>query len=342
MSSITIYDTETSGEYQLSYVAENSLGNITEVVIYLYVLGTQEQVPGDFPEMDEANLIAIKETGDTGRDGLIIKKPLDSYNKFTYYSSIDNLEGQDFFDGLFDLINVTQLSYGDVRYVLELSDAKHSIWGSYLYGIYDSKKLIRYWNSSGPIQREHVWPNSYLGDGTRPNNNTKNISTDMHNIRAIYGSTNGSRSNRYFVSGSGVNDLQGDGAYYPGDDHRGDVARILFYMHVRYNTQLYLTNDSYNISNKVIDPLGRIPFGLLDVLLQWHIDDPVDEFEIHRNNVIYMYQGNRNPFIDNPSYVDIIFAEEEHNEFIIVYMEVFVDTNTNLSDLKPRFEQLIN
>ncbi len=48
--------------------------------------------------------------------------------------------------------------------------------------------------------------------------------------------------------------------------------------------------------------------GNLEVLLQWHLDDPVDEFERNRNEVIYSYQGNRNPFIDYPEFVSIIWG----------------------------------
>ena len=76
------------------------------------------------------------------------------------------------------------------------------------------------------------------------------------------------------------------------DSVKGDVARIYFYMLVRYP---YL----YSSFNLVAD---------LDVMLEWNEIDPVDELEIHRNEVVYNYQGNRNPFIDHPESANLIWA----------------------------------
>ncbi len=348
MSSISFYDYEVSGEYALSYFASDSSGNITEVVIYLYVL-SNAPVPNDYPEMDDDNLGTIIDRWDTERNKLSVKFPLDAFNVYEYYSSLSNLDGSDFLNELNSIITINQISYGEVRFVLEKSDLGHSVYGSYMHGMYDSHKLVRYWDGdvtgvTGTIDREHVWPKSYLTI-TSVENHHKNIASDPHNLRAILKATNTSRQNHYFVEGSGSNGNQGNGTYYPGDDHRGDVARILFYMYVRYNEDLLLTDSSTDIVKYKTDGTkinGKIPFGLLSKLLEWNELDPVDEFEIHRNNVIYMYQGNRNPFIDHPEYADIIFeAAQQTNEFIIIYAEVFIDTKINLSDLKPRFEELL-
>ncbi|MFW6016626.1 MAG: endonuclease, partial [bacterium] len=72
--------------------------------------------------------------------------------------------------------------------------------------------------------------------------------------------------------------------YEPPDEVKGDVARMVFYMDARY--------PSLNIAPSTIGDLGT--------LLQWHEEDPVDAFEENRNDVIYSYQNNRNPFIDHP------------------------------------------
>ena len=156
-TSTGFYDLLIPGEYDISYVAIDSAGNETELVVWLYVL-TTDPAPNDYPEMDEGELASIKAAGDVARSNLSVKESLLDFNIYSYYSSLNGLDGEEFFIELYNIINVTQVSYGDVRYILELSDVKHSIWGTYLHGIYDSKKLIRYWNSSGPIQREHVWP----------------------------------------------------------------------------------------------------------------------------------------------------------------------------------------
>ena len=82
-------------------------------------------------------------------------------------------------------------------------------------------------------------------------------------------------------------------------DFRGDTARILFYMVIRYEG-LSLTNN--------INEVGDTTLGILSTLLTWNNLDPVDEFETQRNNRIYEYQGNRNPFIYYPDIANIIFT----------------------------------
>ncbi len=342
------YDTSSEGEYVLSYVAVDSSSNEFEVIIRLYVVPTPlPPAPSGFPMMKESELASIRSRWETTRNGITAGYSLDNFNIYDYYSSLENLEGTAFFNELRSIITVTQTSYGNVRFILEKSDIKHSIWGSYQYGFYDGKKLIRYWDAdvSGhalSLNREHVWPRSYLGVNA-PGAGTRNIASDIHNLRAIDETTNRIRSNYYFVDSNGNNKVINGNTYYPGDDHKGDVARIMFYMHVRYSSDIYLTNNSSHIASQTKDPLGRIPFGLLDVLLKWHKEDPVDDFERHRNNVIYTYQGNRNPFIDHPEYASVIFEQvEETNEFIVIYMEVFIDTKVNLNDLKPKYEVLVN
>jgi endonuclease I len=83
--------------------------------------------------------------------------------------------------------------------------------------------------------------------------------------------------------------MSGSGVYEPHDDVKGDVARIVFYMATMY-------------SNLNINLLGD-----LDMLIDWHFLDPVDDFERNRNEVIYSYQKNRNPYIDNPDYVELVW-----------------------------------
>lgn len=294
--------------YDIYYIAEDSSGNIGELIIWLYVL-SEDEAPSDYPEMHDENLSEIIRRWETERNKLSVKYPSNEFDIDEYYSTLEGLSGEAFFIQLQNIIDVVQVSYGEARFIIEESDVKHSVYGSYLHGMYDSKKLVRYWDSTvtNTIDREHVWPKSYLTI-TEVDNPNRNIASDVHNLRAILKSTNTSRSNHYFVSGSGENGNQGSGTYYPGDDHRGDVARIMFYMHVRYNDEIYLTDDANAIEGGILDSSGRIPFGLLSVLLQWHQLDPVDDFELQRNNVIYQYQGNRNPFIDHPEYAAIIFG----------------------------------
>ena len=87
---------------------------------------------------------------------------------------------------------------------------------------------------------------------------------------------------------------------------KGDVARIVLYMDIRY-----AGFDSVTPDLQVVDTLtstGQAKLGKLCTLLAWSEADPVDEFEINRNNKIYEFQGNRNPFIDHPEWISTIYS----------------------------------
>lgn len=139
-------------------------------------------------------------------------------------------------------------------------------------------------SNSHPTQTfntEHIYPQSKL-IGT-------NSRTDLHHLRACDANVNSERSNFPFTDGSGSNTLVGGNKWYPGDDWRGDVARMVFYLNVRYGETF----------EKV---------GTLELFLKWNKEDPVSEFEIQRNNIIQGAQGNRNPFIDNPYIATLIWG----------------------------------
>jgi len=117
--------------------------------------------------------------------------------------------------------------------------------------------------------------------------------SDAHHLRAADGQENSSRGNRNY--GVDYNGPTGN----PGS-WKGDVARALFYMAVRYNG-LNVMNG-----NPVDNTIGQI--GDLTTLLSWNQQDTSDDFEMNRNNYIYTWQMNRNPFIDYPSLVNYVFG----------------------------------
>ena len=188
-------------------------------------------------------------------------------------------------------------TYGEARYMLIYTDEAIDNPG-HIYGIYDGCYFEPEWDQGATWNREHVWPKSKLG-GASANNNSTNLGTDLHNLRASCSRVNSSRSNEYF----------GESAFFPnitsgfGSDHeyqgdfRGDVARICFYMYLKNYPDLTLSDN----------PTGDYAFGYLSDLLEWNKADPVDDFEKQRNDRIYCYQQNRNPFIDHPEIADIIF-----------------------------------
>ncbi|MFB1027372.1 MAG: endonuclease, partial [Flavobacteriaceae bacterium] len=143
---------------------------------------------------------------------------------------------------------------------------------------------IGYWN------REHVFAKSLANPSLVTDE--PGPGTDVHNLRAADCQMNSRRNNNYFRDGSGNSFL--DGEFYPGDEFKGDVARIIMYMYLRYPSQCEPSN--IGVGSASYSNYGDMP----NLFLDWNEEDPVSDFERDRNDVIYSYQGNRNPFIDNP------------------------------------------
>lgn len=146
--------------------------------------------------------------------------------------------------------------------------------------------------NSGQWNREHTYARSL---GT-PNLESSEANEDAHHLRPTDVQWNNDRGNRKFAAGSGNSGPVGSN-WYPGDEWKGDVARMMMYMYLRYGTQCLPSNVGVGSTENTHD-------GMIDLFLQWNAEDPVSEIEIQRNeymdsNSTYA-QGNRNPFIDNP------------------------------------------
>jgi len=169
------------------------------------------------------------------------------------------------------------------------------------------------YNNGSGWNREHVWAKSRGDFGT-----SIGPGTDAHHLRPTDISVNSARNNRwfdycdepYYDSGveTGCYTSSTSWVWQPRDEVRGDVARMIFYMATRYQGEPgepdlevidYLPSDNYTN-----DPVHT----KLSALLEWHEDDPVNDFERNRNEVVFSFQNNRNPFIDHPEYVDLIWA----------------------------------
>jgi endonuclease I/chitodextrinase len=165
-------------------------------------------------------------------------------------------------------------------------------------------------NGSGTTNvwnREHVFPKSLANpilDITVPG-----PATDAHHLRAADRSRNSARNNRKYGRGSGTSNYSTldfheglDGpdtaAWYPGDQWRGDAARMIMYMYVHYGTICLPTAVGVGSKEFTQDEM-------IDLFLQWNVEDPVSDIEktrnaYHENTSNYAAQGNRNPFVDNP------------------------------------------
>ena len=146
----------------------------------------------------------------------------------------------------------------------------------------------------GDWNREHVFSQS-LGI---PPLSDAGPGSDAHHLRPADAQRNSSRNNRKFTTGSGNSGIQQNGGWYPGDEWKGDVARMMMYMYVRYNNRCLPSNIGTGDNSST-------PDDMIDLFLQWNVEDPVSDFEkqrntYHENTANQNAQGNRNPFIDNP------------------------------------------
>ena len=159
----------------------------------------------------------------------------------------------------------------------------------------------------GKWNREHTFPRSRAGyndidgDGTGDGINIfwstspdslRHGNSDAHALRAADGPENGTRNNQHYGEYIGPEGTLGS--------FRGDVARGVLFMEIRYN--------GLEIVNGFPDVEGQL--GDLETLLEWHRNDPPDDFEMNRNNVVYNWQKNRNPFIDQPDLVEYIWGNK--------------------------------
>ncbi len=261
-----------------------------------------------------------------------------------YYSSI---VGSD--DVITDMANllrstISYVTYGDARYIYQVYDNGSQVV-LYDYPTSISYRLVPAtgtdgWGVGGDIpdpdisvNREHVWARSdmrimpdngqisnYTYDGYKlddgsfyhsPGNSDRGLYSDLFNLWISLASPNSVHGDNFFGEEAGVSAqsyLQNN-AFYPGDEYRGDIARMLFYMTLMYP---YLTLVDKGDVNAVT---GSIYYGYLNVLLRWNEEDPPSYYEIAKNNLNFQEQSNRNPFVDfyDQDFAELLFASGDPN-----------------------------
>lgn len=236
----------------------------------------------------------------------------------TYYTgnySFDKLatqSGDALLKSLRTLMSTThtyQTSYDECRDLSVKTDCENAdgttINLTYTSYVVTMKEYINNATDGGGWNREHVWPKSLGGF------NTTGAGADLHHIRPTDKSVNGKRGNeKYGVPTNGnpvtgtvtvenaVGGYSNNQFFEPLDNVKGDVARICLYVYVRYGGELSKCSSITNV------------FQSVDVLLEWCALDPVDTWEMGRNEVVYAIQGNRNVFIDYPELAWSLFSEE--------------------------------
>lgn len=233
-----------------------------------------------------------------------------------YYDSLEGKSGATLKQAIQNIIAnpsvVRAHTYGDIINILKTADQNpensNQVW--LIYTEQPRSKIDYQTGNSiiGKWNREHIYCQSrgnygdfynFPPDGinvwapTGPDDIAAGLS-DAHHLRAVDGQENSSRNNKNYgtdYNGPSVN---------PTTTWRGDVARAVFYMAVRYNgLNVVNGNPNENI-------IGQI--GDLATLLTWNQTDARDDFEMNRNNYIYTWQMNRNPFIDYPLLADYVFG----------------------------------
>ena len=221
----------------------------------------------------------------------------------SYYSGVNfSKTGNALKSDLATLITSTHtktISYSELQTLMKTSDVDPQnpanlllIYGSQSSGTHQRSRPI-----GGSWNREHVYAKS---KGT-PNLGTSGPGADGHHLRPADNTLNSTRGSLSFDDGTGATAYTTSrGGWFPGDEWKGDVARILMYMYVRYNSRCLPLNITMNPSTYSSD--------FPDILLKWNIEDPVSDFEKQRNSVVAQTQGNRNPFIDNAYLATVIWG----------------------------------
>ena len=237
-----------------------------------------------------------------------------------YYSSAAGLTGSALRVALHNIIRGhTPVSYTNTRFSLEVTDQDPAD-STRVILIYtgESKHGVNDWTNNNPTDgwnREHLWPNSLGIDDVQP------LYSDLFNLRPCDENVNSSRGNLpYDESAVGTTGYHSPAfseaplctrdsdSWEPAESMKGDIARSLFYMDLRYEgdggeNNLQLT-DNLALVSSTASYMGR-----LSTLLIWHFLDPVSDAERLRNDRVQAQQGNRNPFIDNPKYVEAVYGD---------------------------------
>ena len=239
-----------------------------------------------------------------------------------YYSPAEGLSGDDLKEALYNIIKGhTEYPYTssstDVWDILKETD-RDTVNTSNVILFYTgwSVDAAQEYNSGSGWNREHIWAKSRGDFGT-----TQGPGTDVHHLRPSDISVNSARNNRWFDNCSepyydngvatGCYTSSTSWVWEPRESVKGDVARMIFYMATRYEGENG-EPDLEMIDYLPADDATKDPIhAMKSTLLKWHEEDPVDDFERHRNEVIYTYQHNRNPFIDHPEYAALIWGSPD-------------------------------
>ena len=265
-----------------------------------------------------------------------------------YYNGTEGLTGNALKTRLHNIIkNDNHVSYSAMISCYQQTDAKPNgkVWDMYSdvpngtppYQYNFSDNCGNYSSEGDCYNREHMWAQSWTS-------NDATEKTDLHHVYPTDGYVNNRRGNYAFGevrnaswtsrNGSklGTNTVSGfNGTVFePIDEYKGDIARALMYVSVRY----YQEDGSWSTSDMTNKSV--IKDWAMTMLLRWHEEDPVSQKEINRNNAVYGYQGNRNPFVDYPEFAEKIWDPHwsvDENEYTVL-VNVWPNPATSTVNIK--------
>lgn len=283
-----------------------------------------------------------------------------------YYDDAQGLNGESLKTALYQIINDHNVqSYSSIWIHFESTDPKPNgeVWDMYsdvpggtppyIYNFGDDQ-CGNYSGEGDCYNREHSFPKSWFDDASP-------MYTDLFQIVPTDGYVNGQRSNWPFgesnnpswtsMNGSkrGSNSTAGYSGtiFEPIDEYKGDFARIYFYMATRYENIIAGWENNSDNSDAALDGTSYPCYEewYLNLLLDWHQNDPVSDKEIDRNNEIYDIQNNRNPFVDHPEWVatvwggieapvitNVVHSPQFPDENIIVTVSAQITDNGSISN----------
>ena len=286
--------------------------SIAAALVTAAVVGAaQGPPPGYYDSVDTSDPIAMRTT---------LNAVIDDHQRFPYTSGATDT---------WDILEAAQIDPGVAGNVLD---------------VYQNDSHPAQGGGNSFYNREHTWPKSY---GFPDDGGTNYPYTDCHMLYLCDPGYNSSRSNKPFRDctaacieeptlfnagtgqGGGMGSFPGNSNWTSGSftqgtwqvwsGRQGDVARALLYADVRYEggvhgitgwsePDLILTDSESLIGSSNTGSNESVGYmGMLSVLIQWHNQDPVDALEMFRNDVVFSFQGNRNPFVDNPDWVACLF-----------------------------------
>lgn len=231
-----------------------------------------------------------------------------------YYDNASGKQGDALKSALHNIIKSHNVvSYNGLLTAFAYTDCKANgkIWDIYSNYEYSLNGNCGSYSGEGDCwNREHTWPQSWFNEKSTPR-------SDLFHVYPTDGYVNGKRSNYPYGEVGKATYTSGNGSklgscvtagyngtvFEPIDEYKGDIARGFFYMSVRYAGEDSGWGTSGMTNKSEIKPWA------MTMLLRWSDEDPVSQKEIDRNNAVYGYQGNRNPFIDHPEYARMIWDE---------------------------------